>query len=835
MIVPLIDTLDSGLRDSLSLLFPAVLVHEKDEFAVRMKQKWIIVDSQRLETGTKHLEALLDSGVDKVIIDLRLESQRLDYGVPKERIGFWINESAEIESLCRMSSVVITDQQLMDDATLKLLDSLSTTYDCRMVVAGCDNDYGPAVHAMVRASSMRVGQEGAGMDVVRWLVSQLKSDRIDGFFPTIVTDESGVALGLCYSSYESLVAAVTTGTGVYMSRSRGLWHKGASSGATQKLLSIDWDCDQDTLRFTVIQQGIGFCHLNTRTCFGDDKGIPRLMRLLRQRHSSAPQGSYTKRLFDDQQLLHAKIKEEAQELCDAVEQDDVAWETADLLYFALCKCVASGVSLMDIERHLDLRAKKVSRRPGNAKPQFLPSPVKSDAPTQQQSIPNALGAYAMRVYDNPVLSGAERLELMKRPIIKTDDIVAKVKPIMQQVKQHGDSALIELTLKFDQAKLDSVLLKAPFDASLMQIDSKVKEAIDLAYSNIFKFHEAQLETEPLVVETMPGVVCSRIAKAIEKVGLYVPGGTAILPSSTMMLGIPAKVAGCSEIIIATPPRKDGTVAPEIVYVAAKLGANAILKAGGAQAVAAMAYGTESVPKVDKICGPGNQYVTAAKMVAQSDSSCLLSIDMPAGPSELLVVADASADVRYVVSDLLSQAEHGVDSQVVLVAVNFEQKHLEALQQELQRQACVLPRRQIVQGALQKSYCVQVKSIQEAMRFSNTYAPEHLILNVSNATEATQMVTNAGSVFIGPFSPESCGDYASGTNHTLPTYGYARMYSGVNTHTFIKHITTQELTSEGLDRIGDCVVTLATVEGLDAHRNAVAIRLGDIRDQPNRRK
>jgi histidinol dehydrogenase len=316
----------------------------------------------------------------------------------------------------------------------------------------------------------------------------------------------------------------------------------------------------------------------------------------------------------------------------------------------------------------------------------------------------------------------------------------------------------------------------------------------------------------------------KIVRPIERVGLYVPGGTAILPSTAMMLCIPAMIAGCKEIVLASPPSKNGKLAPEIVYIARKAGVSKILLAGGAQAVAAMALGTETVPKVDKIFGPGNQYVTAAKMILQN-SEARISIDMPAGPSEVLVIADASAKAAFVAADLLSQAEHGADSQVVLVAIKgFD---LEELQSELQKQLDALPRKEMATAALQNSYTLEVGSIDEAFSFSNDYAPEHLIVNMEDAAAHTGLIENAGSVFLGAFTPESVGDYASGTNHTLPTYGYARMYSGVNLSSFLKSITMQELTEEGLKNVGPAVEILASAEGLQAHKNAVSLRLNEL--------
>jgi phosphoribosyl-ATP pyrophosphohydrolase/phosphoribosyl-AMP cyclohydrolase/histidinol dehydrogenase len=357
--------------------------------------------------------------------------------------------------------------------------------------------------------------------------------------------------------------------------------------------------------------------LGTATCFGQQGGLVGLERVLKSRYANAPPGSYTQRLFKDPALLSAKIREEAQELCDASSPEDIAWEAADLIYFALVKCTAAGVSLQDIERQLDARARKVTRRPGNAKPAFVtPAPKATPAPAKP-AVETSFTSLSMQQYVLEELNDAQRKALLQRPITSSDDILAKVKPIMNDVRQRGDKALIELTEKFDRVRLDSVVIRAPFPKDQLDlVDPQTRAAIDAAYENIYKFHAAQLKSQALRVETMPGVVCSRFARPIERVGLYVPGGTAVLPSTALMLGVPAKVAGCHDIVIASPPRKDGTCVPEVLYVADKVGASTIVLAGGAQAVAAMAYGTESVPKVDKICGPGNQFVTAAKMVAQ---------------------------------------------------------------------------------------------------------------------------------------------------------------------------------------------------------------------------
>lgn len=376
------------------------------------------------------------------------------------------------------------------------------------------------------------------------------------------------------------------------------------------------------------------------------------------------------------------------------------------------------------------------------------------------------------------------------------------------------------TEKFDRVSLSSVCVRiSELPDPILPRD--ITEAFDVAYSNIRTFHEAQ-HTAPIDIETMPGVRCRRVTCPIGAVGIYVPGGTAVLPSSTLMMAVPAGIAGCSTIVMATPPRPDGSITPEVLYCAKKAGVTHVLKAGGAQAVAAMAWGTQSCPKVDKILGPGNQYVTAAKMLLQN-SEAMIAIDMPAGPSEVLVMADETANPAHVAADLLSQAEHGPDSQVVLVALpNVD---LGAIQRELDSQCAALPRNETARKALAHSYVVKVQSIAEACRFSNMYAPEHLIVNIEDAEALLPDLDNAGSIFMGRWTPESVGDYASGTNHVLPTYGYARMYSGVSLESFQKRMTVQSLTYEGLKALGPAVAKMAEVEGLDAHRRAVTLRLG----------
>ncbi|CCF57689.1 hypothetical protein KAFR_0D00420 [Kazachstania africana CBS 2517] len=661
------------------------------------------------------------------------------------------------------------------------------------------------------------------------VLSKLKSDRKDGLYTTLVVDEAERCLGLVYSSKESIALAIKKERGIYFSRSRNeIWEKGATSGNTQKLISVDLDCDSDALKFIVGQDGVGFCHLETESCFGNfSYGLVELEKTLLNRLSNAVEGSYTRRLFSDEELLNAKIKEEAEELVEAKGKDEISWEAADLFYFIMTKLVSCGVSLKDVENNLNMKNLKITRRKGDAKPKFLKKKEDSIVEKKLKIDTSKDEPVFLQVVESSDIEGVQGA--VTRPIQKTSEIMHLVQPIIENVKTNGDKALLEYTEKFDGVKLTSTCIEAPIPEEYFEgLTDEMKNSLDLSIENVRKFHAAQLQEEPMVVETQPGVVCSRFPRPIERVGLYIPGGTAILPSTALMLGVPAQVAGCKEIVFASPPCKsDGKISPEVAYVASKVGASKIVLAGGAQAVAAMAYGTESVPKVDKILGPGNQFVTAAKMHVQNDTQALCSIDMPAGPSEVLVVADEDADEDFVASDLLSQAEHGIDSQVILVGVNLSKAKIDRIQQAVHSQALELPRLEIVRKCITHSTIILCKSYQEAIEMSNKYAPEHLILQINNANDYVKLVDNAGSIFVGAYTPESCGDYSSGTNHTLPTYGYARQYSGCNTSTFQKFITAQSITPEGLDKIGRAVMCIAKVEGLDGHRNAVKIRMNKL--------
>lgn len=424
----------------------------------------------------------------------------------------------------------------------------------------------------------------------------------------------------------------------------------------------------------------------------------------------------------------------------------------------------------------------------------------------------------MKVFENPARS--EWNELLQRPVAEAAKLEAAVAGILQQVRSGGDEAVKALTLQFDKAAIEDLQVsEAEFRDAAASLDEALKSAILTAKANIETFHRKQL-SQPEMVETMPGVHCWRRSVAIEKVGLYIPGGTAPLFSTILMLGVPARLAGCKEIVLCSPPDRDGQLHPAILFAAEAVGVTRVFKAGGVQAIGAMAYGTASIPKVSKLFGPGNQYVTCAKQLVQQQG---IAIDMPAGPSEVAVYADATANPAFIAADLLSQAEHGADSQVILVV--RERALVAQVQQELETQLAALPRKDLAAQALGNSKIFVIEDESTAMELLNEYAAEHLILACDNAGELARQVVNAGSVFLGHYSPESVGDYASGTNHTLPTNGYAKAYSGVSVDSFVKKITFQQLTRQGLQMIGRTVELMAEAEGLEAHAHAVRVRTG----------
>ncbi len=426
----------------------------------------------------------------------------------------------------------------------------------------------------------------------------------------------------------------------------------------------------------------------------------------------------------------------------------------------------------------------------------------------------------MTLYQNP--DAKEWAGLCERPQLELSFLESSVRNIMNRVRNSGDHALREITAQFDKVSVDQLRVDSrEIEAAKNSLDSSLKEAIQTAAKNIEVFHAAQ-RRETVKIDTMQGVTCWRKSVGIDKVGIYIPGGTAPLFSTVLMLGIPARLAGCREIVLCTPPSKDGSINAAILYAAELVGVTAIFKVGGAQAIAAMAYGTESIPKVYKIFGPGNQYVTKAKQLVLEEG---VAIDMPAGPSEVLVMADETANPAFVAADLLSQAEHGEDSQVILVMLY--EKLIDNVKKEIEKQLKQLPRKGIAEKALAHSRIISFNDADTALAFVNEYAPEHLIINTRNADEIAGRITNAGSVFLGNYSPEAIGDYASGTNHTLPTNGYAKAYAGVSLESFMKHITFQQLTAEGLSKLGPAVERMAEAEQLEGHRQAISVRLKEI--------
>lgn len=431
----------------------------------------------------------------------------------------------------------------------------------------------------------------------------------------------------------------------------------------------------------------------------------------------------------------------------------------------------------------------------------------------------------LAIRDWSQLSATERRTALRRPAQdNADEVHRSVRKTIDDVRARGDAALLDLTERFDGVRLQSLeVTKAEFDAAEHALNAQQVQALKRAIANVQKFHEAQLAM-PISIETSPGVRCERHFRAIDSVGLYVPAGVAPLPSAAIMLAVPAKIAGCRTTILCSPPRKDGTVDPAVLVIARLCGVDRVFKLGGGQAIAAMAYGTASVPKVDKVFGPGNAWVTAAKILVANDPEGA-ALDLPAGPSEVLVIADHTAKAEFVAADLLAQAEHSADAQAIFVSTSFDL--LEAVKVELESQMRRLGRERTLRESINHARLFLVGSIDDAIELSNEYAPEHLIIETDKARSWLPKVRNAGSVFLGAWTPETMGDYCSGTNHVLPTYGFARAYSGLSLHDFLKRMTVQEITPDGLRDLGPTAVTIANMEGLDAHANAVQVRLASL--------
>jgi len=656
--LPLLDPTAASLIPSLALLGP-VLIPSTLLAAVLPTLPPTASYYVEASQSSEDLISLLDGGASRIVVTAE-QLRSLGGQVDKDRLILSATES-ELESLKDLALSVSGVYLHTDSASTP--KSLGLKTDVYLVpsspspstLAESIRTTRPSVYVLPTALLTTGTTTSSHLSIADAFLAPIISDRPDSLYPTIVSSytHSAQPLGLVYSSRESVAEAIRTAKGVYQSRKHGLWRKGETSGAVQDVTSIRADCDSDALLFEVVQHGGGFCHLPQSTCFGNTFGLAKLSDTLKSRFTSAPEGSYTKRLFSDEKLLRSKIMEEAEELCDAQTKEEIAFEAADLVYFALTRCISKGVEWRDVERALDKKSLKVTRRKGDAKPKWEEkvngaagaAEVKPESKATEP-VPKAFPESTTD--DAPIkcrstrlseLDDKEKKALLLRPVLNSLAMIEKVKPIVERVRKEGDAGLKAMTSQFDKAQLESNVLLPPFATPGEDVlPPSVRKAIDVAYDNVKTFHQAQAEKEPLQVTTMPGVVCSRFVRPIARVGVYVPGGTAILPSTAIMLGVPAQVAGCKEIVMATPPRPDGSISPEVLYVAKLVGVTCILKAGGAQAVAAMAYGTDEVPKVDKIFGPGNQWVTAAKMLVQNDTDALVSIDMPAGPSEVLVSA-----------------------------------------------------------------------------------------------------------------------------------------------------------------------------------------------------
>lgn len=644
------------------------------------------------------------------------------------------------------------------------------------------------------------------LDPADAFAAALRSDRPDGLWPTVVCDEAGDALGLVYSSRESLRAAVAERRGIYHSRSRGgLWRKGESSGDEQELLRIDADCDRDAIRFTVRQRGRGFCHTGTRTCFGEAKGLHALSRRLAEPIESRDPRSYTTRLLRDPALLASKIREEAGELCEAQTAEEIAFEAADVIYFTLTRLAAARVPLEAVERELDRRALKVSRRPGDAKPaQTAPASTGSPGagrPEERRRLlrlvrPQEVPTVRRGAVDAPTLAGASQ--------------------IVEDVRRRGEVAVRTHAERLGdiQAGAPMILERGELARALDAMGREDRAVLERAAERIRRFADAQRESLRELALPVPGGEAGHWIAPVERAGCYAPGGRFPLPSSVLMTAVTARAAGVREVLVASP-----RPAPATLAAAAIAGADALLAVGGAQAIAALAYGCGELPPCDAVVGPGNRWVTAAKQLVAGH----VAIDMLAGPSELLVIADESADPRTVAADLLAQAEHDTDASAVLVSTSPEL--IGAVEGELAAQLESLPTAPTARAALANGYAVLARDIDEAIALADAFAPEHLEIMTRDAGAVAARCAHYGGVFIGPGAAEVVGDYGVGPNHTLPTGGTARSAAGLSVLHFLRTRTWLRIDDPARARelYGD-TVRLARIEGLEAHARSAEARL-----------
>ena len=620
----------------------------------------------------------------------------------------------------------------------------------------------------------------------------------DGLVPTVIADEHGVALGLAWSNRESLSTAVSSGTGVYWSRSRDeLWRKGATSGATQELLAVDLDCDRDALRFTVRQAAPGFCHEETRTCWGPSAGLAGLDRTLAARLRDATPGSYTQRLLADPALLASKLREETEELLAAAAPRDVAHEAADVLYFTMVACARAGVRLEDVERELDRRALRVTRRTGDAKPAGPPSPSTAPTGTLRRLAPDEVAGVRAAPVDPETLASAEG--------------------IVTAVRVEGEPALRRFAERFGDLAPGAPVVLGPdvLAAALESVSSAERSVLERTADRIRAFAEARRADLLDTTLPVPGGEAGVRLVPVQRAGCYAPGGRYPLPSSVLMTAITAKAAGVPEVWVASP-----SPAPATLAAAALAGAEGVLAVGGAQAIAALAHGV-AVPPCDAIVGPGNRWVTAAKQLVAGT----VAIDMLAGPSELLVLADGTADPERVAADLLAQAEHDVDAVPMLAAT--DSRLLDAVDEALARQLATLPTAGTARAALSQGFAVQVADLDEAVALCNRIAPEHLALHVAAPHTVRPRLLHYGALFVGGESAEVLGDYGAGPNHVLPTGGTARSVGALDVMTFLRPQGWLEVCrGEATRALASDAAALARIEGLEAHARAADLRASE---------
>ena len=660
--------------------------------------------------------------------------------------------------------------------------------DCQLTVAGgiATTDEIAQLDAIGVDAQVGMALYTGAMELADAFAAPLVSDRPDGLFPTVVCDERGTALGLAYSDTESIRVALDEGIGCYHSRKRGLWRKGATSGATQELVGIDVDCDRDTLRFRVRQTGAGFCHRDTSTCWGDARGLSALDDTLAARVVDAPAGSYTRRLLDDPTLLAAKIVEEAGELVEAQTRDEVAWEAADLIYFTLVRAQSAGVRLADIEAELDRRAGKVTRRSAHD--------VASDA-------------------DGELLPLRDAANAVRRGCAVEPGVLRQAQTIVDDVRTDGELALRRWSEKLGDLEAGEawIVERPQLEAALARIDGEVRAVLERTAARIRRFAVAQREMfQPVELEIEGGRAGHTVAP-VASAGCYAPGGRYPLPSSVLMTAVTARVAGVERVVVASPKPDDVTLA-----AAAIAGADQFVAIGGAQAIAALAYGAGALAAVDTIVGPGNAWVTAAKKIVAGD----VGIDMLAGPSELVVIADDQADPALVAADLIAQAEHDPDAVPILVTTSAALP--ERVRAALSDQLSSLPTADVAVRALRNGYAVVVATRDAAVAVCDALAPEHLELLTADAEAWAPLLRNYGALFVGAGSAEVLGDYGAGPNHVLPTGGTARFSSGLSVANFLR-LPTWMSTSDSSALTRDAVA-LGRLEGLEGHARSAARRL-----------